>query len=118
MTEQESTLTPIKAGRYLGVSEASLRLWRSEGRGPRWFRAGQKLVRYRKTDLDAWVESRLVCAEQYGPLDAVMETVKPEVPEAVKDLIVDLEISQMLSIARESYNADILDAYRRGKAGQ
>ena len=72
MTEQESTLTPIKAGRYLGVSEASLRLWRSEGRGPRWFRAGQKLVRYRKTDLDAWVESRLVCAEQES-----LQAVKP-----------------------------------------
>lgn len=59
MTEQESTLTPVKAARYLGISEASLRLWRSEGKGPRHFRAGEKLVRYRRADLDAWIEARL-----------------------------------------------------------
>lgn len=59
MTDQESTLTPIKAARYLGISEASLRLWRSEGRGPRFFKAGEKLIRYRRADLDAWIEARL-----------------------------------------------------------
>jgi len=59
MTEQESTLTPIKAARYLGISEAALRLWRAEGKGPRFFRAGEKLVRYRRADLDAWIEARL-----------------------------------------------------------
>lgn len=59
MTEQEYTLTPIKAAKYLGISEAALRLWRSEGKGPRHFRAGEKLVRYRRTDLDAWIEARL-----------------------------------------------------------
>lgn len=59
MTEQESTLTPLKAARYLGISEASLRLWRAESKGPRYFRAGEKLVRYRRADLDAWIEARL-----------------------------------------------------------
>lgn len=68
MTDQESTLTPIKAARYLGISEASLRLWRSEGKGPRYFRAGEKLVRYRRADLDSWIEARLVSAEQHEPL--------------------------------------------------
>ena len=59
MTEQENTLTPFKAAKYLGISEAALRLWRSEGRGPRHFRAGEKLVRYRRADLEAWIEERL-----------------------------------------------------------
>ena len=59
MTEQENTLTPLKAAKYLGISEAVLRLWRSEGKGPRYFRAGEKLVRYRRTDLDSWIEARL-----------------------------------------------------------
>lgn len=68
MTEQEITLAPIKAAKYLGISEASLRLWRSEGKGPRYFKAGLKLIRYRKIDLDQWIEARLVTAEQYGPL--------------------------------------------------
>jgi len=69
MTDNQNTLTPIQAGKYLGISEAALRLWRSEGKGPRFFRAGEKLVRYRKTDLDGWIEARLVQAEQYGPLE-------------------------------------------------
>jgi predicted DNA-binding transcriptional regulator AlpA len=43
----------------MGISEASLRLWRSEGKGPRYFRAGEKLIRYRRADLDAWIEDRL-----------------------------------------------------------
>ena len=59
MTEQESTLTPLKAARYVGVSEGALRLWRAEGTGPRFFRAGEKLIRYRRIDLDAWIEARL-----------------------------------------------------------
>jgi excisionase family DNA binding protein len=59
VTEQQNTLTPKKAASYLGISEAALRLWRSEGRGPRFFRAGEKLVRYRKADLDNWIEARL-----------------------------------------------------------
>ena len=57
--EQQNTLTPRQAAQYIGVSDAALRLWRSEGRGPRFFRAGEKLVRYRRTDLDSWIEARL-----------------------------------------------------------
>ena len=59
MIEHQDTFTPKQAGRYLGISEAALRLWRSEGKGPRYFRAGEKLVRYRRADLDSWVEARL-----------------------------------------------------------
>ena len=58
-TDALQALTPQQAAKYLGVSEASLRLWRSEGKGPRYFRAGEKLVRYRRGDLDSWIEARL-----------------------------------------------------------
>lgn len=54
-----NVLTPRKAAQYLGISEAALRLWRSRGEGPRYFRAGEKLVRYRRADLDFWIEARL-----------------------------------------------------------
>jgi predicted DNA-binding transcriptional regulator AlpA len=59
MTEQENALTPLKAAKYLGVSESVLRLWRSESEGPRYFKAGEKLVRYRRVDLDMWIQQRL-----------------------------------------------------------
>lgn len=57
--EQEHTYAPPQAARYIGVSDAVLRLWRSQGTGPRYYRAGVKLVRYRKADLDRWIEERL-----------------------------------------------------------
>ena len=58
-TEHQDSLTPKQAAKYVGISEAALRLWRADGKGPRYFRAGEKLVRYRKADLDQWIESRL-----------------------------------------------------------
>lgn len=49
------------AARYLGVSADVLRLWRSRSsnESPIFFRAGQKLIRYRKIDLDRWIDARL-----------------------------------------------------------
>lgn len=52
-------LTQNQAARYIGISGAVLRLWRTEGKGPRYFKAGEKLVRYRRDDLDSWIEARL-----------------------------------------------------------
>jgi len=59
MTHDQNVLSPALAARYLGVSEAVLRLWRSRGEGPLHFKAGEKLVRYRRADLDSWIEERL-----------------------------------------------------------
>ena len=58
MIEQQS-LTTKNAARYIGVSEAVMRVWRADGRGPRYFKAGEKLVRYRRIDLETWIEARL-----------------------------------------------------------
>jgi predicted DNA-binding transcriptional regulator AlpA len=55
----QNALDPRQAARYLGVSEGVLRLWRSDSKGPRFFKAGLRLVRYRRIDLDAWIEARL-----------------------------------------------------------
>jgi predicted DNA-binding transcriptional regulator AlpA len=59
MNEQQSTLTTKNAASYLGISGASSRLWRADNKGPRYFRAGTKLVRYLRTDLDSWIQARL-----------------------------------------------------------
>jgi excisionase family DNA binding protein len=59
MMEPLQTLTPIQAAEYLGISEAILRLLRSEGKGPRHFIAGEKLVRCHRADLDLWIDVRL-----------------------------------------------------------
>jgi len=61
--DSENTFTPRQAARYLGVSDSALRHWRSRAEGPRYFRAGEKLIRYRRSDLDVWIEARLNQAE-------------------------------------------------------
>jgi predicted DNA-binding transcriptional regulator AlpA len=59
VSDYQNTFTPIQAAKYLGISEGALRLWRAGGKGPRHFKAGEKLVRYRRADLDLWIEARL-----------------------------------------------------------
>ena len=63
MLTAEHALDTRNAARYVGASEAALRLWRRRGTGPRYYTAGTKLVRYRRVDLDAWIEARLSAPE-------------------------------------------------------
>ena len=56
---EANTLSLQQASQYIGVSSAALRSWKREGKGPSFFRAG-KLLKYRKCDVDAWIEAQLV----------------------------------------------------------
>jgi excisionase family DNA binding protein len=56
---ESNALSLQQASQYIGVSQAALRTWKRDGKGPAFFRAG-KLLKFRKTDLDAWIEARLV----------------------------------------------------------
>jgi predicted DNA-binding transcriptional regulator AlpA len=44
-----------EAAEYLGCSGALLRLQRRLENGPRYYRLGSRLVRYRRNDLDKWI---------------------------------------------------------------
>lgn len=55
-------LSASEAAKYLGLSEsylAKLRMGTCSESGPAFCRIGQRAIRYRKTDLDAWMASRL-----------------------------------------------------------
>lgn len=47
----------ITAARYLGVSGSTLAKWRMSGRGPKFVKAGSRVI-YDRVDLDTWLESR------------------------------------------------------------
>lgn len=53
MTELLST---AEAAHYLGVHPTTLATWRTEGRGPRYFKVGARKVRYRTDDIESWLE--------------------------------------------------------------
>lgn len=59
MKDQQNALNEREAAKYLGLSASVLRLWRADGTGPVYFRAGSKLIRYLRRDLDRWIEARL-----------------------------------------------------------
>ena len=50
-----------KAADFLGFTVRALQNWRTRGGGPRFVKVSKRSVRYRRRDLNAWVEARL-CA--------------------------------------------------------
>lgn len=57
-------LTAAEAAEYTGISRSQLAKLRQAGRGCRYIRIGDSptkaIIRYRKEDLDAWLESNLI----------------------------------------------------------
>lgn len=51
-------LTPIEAAEYIGVSKDTLSVWRSVGRYQIPFIKSGRLVKYRKSALDAFLDRR------------------------------------------------------------
>ena len=54
-----NVFTTVEAADYLKLSKATLNCWRVAGKGPRFCKTGSA-VRYRRADLDAWLESKLI----------------------------------------------------------
>ncbi len=52
--QQSPWLDTPSAARYLGFADNTLRVWRHEGRGPRYHKVGRH-VRYHRDSLDAFV---------------------------------------------------------------
>ena len=58
-------LTEREAAAYFGVSLSGLRKWRARHCGPQYARLF-RLIRYRRSDLDAFVQSRIVTDKTTG----------------------------------------------------
>lgn len=54
-------LTTLEAASYLRLSKATLERFRLTGGGPLYAKLGGA-VRYRRAELDKWIESRLVAS--------------------------------------------------------
>ncbi|MCB6177531.1 helix-turn-helix domain-containing protein [Rhodobacter sp. Har01] len=50
--------SPETAAKYLDTAEQTLADWRCKGVGPAFKKIGQRMVRYRKEDLDAYMMER------------------------------------------------------------
>ena len=52
-------LTPAEAGEQLGLTPAALAQLRYTGGGPCFIKLTAKAVRYRQSDLDAWIAAKV-----------------------------------------------------------
>jgi predicted DNA-binding transcriptional regulator AlpA len=53
----EALLGPRDVSAILAVTQATLRHWRTTGRGPDFFRVGRH-IRYRPSAIEAWLEEQ------------------------------------------------------------
>lgn len=58
-TSQAAYLDTRQAAALTGIAAYTLECWRRDGEGPPYVKLG-RLVKYRRVDLDAFMESRLV----------------------------------------------------------
>jgi len=54
----ETFMTTDEVAERVNVPVSTLRYWRFMGQGPKSFTLGQRAVRYRASDVDAWLESQ------------------------------------------------------------
>ena len=59
-TIQAEYVTDLGASAITSVPVSTLRRWRHEKRGPRFCKLEGRLVRYKLSDLHAWVQKRQV----------------------------------------------------------
>lgn len=54
----ERLMTTKQVSAYLGVGVSTLVVYRAMGDGPKYIKILRRLVRYRKSDVDAWLEAQ------------------------------------------------------------
>lgn len=52
-------MTEDQTAQYLQFTPRALQKWRLDGSGPKYVKISGRAVRYRKQDLDEWIEHRI-----------------------------------------------------------
>tara|TARA_R100000808_G_scaffold17177_2_gene38155 strand:- start:177 stop:389 length:213 start_codon:yes stop_codon:yes gene_type:complete len=69
MAYPQNMMASRDAASYLGVTHNTLKTWRRTGEGPVFYRYSSRCIRYRRADLDAWIESQSASTVE-APTDA------------------------------------------------
>ncbi len=56
---QPLLLTETEVARILGFSVRTLQKWRVRGEGPPFMKVSARAIRYRRSDIKAWVEANM-----------------------------------------------------------
>lgn len=55
----DTLLSPKRVAALLGVSPRALEAWRLRGEGPSFIRISSRCIRYRRSDVEAWLDQRV-----------------------------------------------------------
>jgi excisionase family DNA binding protein len=64
MVADKEILTPTEAAQIIGVKEQTLAKWRQFGRHNLPYIKSGKVIRYRRKDIETWLNAHCVGAEQ------------------------------------------------------
>ncbi len=56
MQEDKSLLTTQEVADLVGLSAYTIAKYRTKGMGPKYLLIGKKTIRYKKADVEAWIE--------------------------------------------------------------
>jgi predicted DNA-binding transcriptional regulator AlpA len=59
----EKHLTTREVAEMLGLKPITIKLWRVQGKGPRWQRVGSRAIRYALSDVKAWLNAASASAK-------------------------------------------------------
>ena len=67
-TERKLLLSAAEVGALLGVNRSTVWCWDSSGRIPRPVRIGSKCTRWRRAEIEAWIEAGAPARERWQML--------------------------------------------------
>lgn len=62
-------ISEVEVALLLGIAIATLRNWRAKKIGPRWLKIGERAVRYRQGDVEAFIDAGEQATQPSGRLD-------------------------------------------------
>lgn len=65
MTREKQLLNEVEAAEEIAIQPQTLSAWRCRGFGPPFLKIGRS-VRYRRSDLESWMESRTATCATRG----------------------------------------------------
>ena len=60
----DSLLTPEETSDLLKIAPQTLANWRSQGKGPSWVKLGARRCRYRRSEIDRFIEAMTITADR------------------------------------------------------
>lgn len=54
--QTEKLLTSEEVAQIVGVGTEQVKIWRSNGQGPKYLKLGHRTVRYKRADVEAWLD--------------------------------------------------------------